>query len=56
MATQEIVLGTDSWTFWTGNDQQPWLDDPREAKVFTSRSIWKSPPSSYMSEIPKSRG
>ena len=41
MATQEIVLGTDSWTFWTGNDQQPWLDDPREAKVFTSaREAW----------------
>ena len=42
MATQEIVLGTDSGTFWTGRDQEPWLDDPREAKVFASpRQAWR---------------
>ena len=43
MTAHDIVLGTDSGTFWTGNDSQPWLDDPREAKVFSSpREAWQA--------------
>lgn len=43
MTAHDIVLGTDSGTFWTGNDSQPWLDDPRKAKVFASpREAWQA--------------
>jgi len=43
MARQEIVLGTDSGTFWTGKTPEPWRDDPREAKVFASpREAWRA--------------
>ena len=43
MSREEIVLGTDSGTFWTGRAQEPWLNDPREAKVFTSpRRAWRA--------------
>ena len=43
MAREEIVLGTDSGTFWTGRNPEPWRDDPREAKVFTSpREAWRA--------------
>ena len=43
MAREEIVLGTDSGTFWTGRTPEPWRDDPREAKVFTSpREVWRA--------------
>ena len=43
MATREIVLGTDSGTFWTGRDDYPWLDDPSVAHVFASpREAWRT--------------
>lgn len=41
MAAQEIVLGTDSGIFWTGQTEGPWTDDPADARVFTSpREAW----------------
>lgn len=41
MAAQEIVLGTDSGTFWTGRSEDPWIDDPSAAGVFASpREAW----------------
>lgn len=41
MAAQEIVLGTDSGTFWTGRSEDPWIDDPAVARVFASpREAW----------------
>jgi hypothetical protein len=41
MAAQEIVLGTDSGTFWTGQAEDPWIDNPAVARVFASpREAW----------------
>jgi hypothetical protein len=41
MAAQEIVLGTDNGTFWTGRAEDPWIDDPVVAHVFPSpREAW----------------
>lgn len=41
MAAQEIVLGTNSGTFWTGRSEDPWIDDPAVARVFASpREAW----------------
>jgi hypothetical protein len=41
MTAQEIVLGTDTGTFWTGQTEGHWTDDPADARVFTSpREAW----------------
>ena len=41
MAAQEIILGTDSGTFWTGGTEAPWIDDPAAARDFVSpREAW----------------
>lgn len=41
MAAQEIVLGTDNGTFWTGRAEDPWIDDPAVSHVFASpREAW----------------
>jgi len=38
-----IVLGTDSATFYTGAELEPWTDDAREAQVFSDPSeAWRA--------------
>jgi hypothetical protein len=43
MPAHEIVLGNVKGTFWTGRNSEPWLPDPRTAKVFASpREAWQA--------------
>jgi len=43
MSSREIVLGTDSGTFWTDNPTAPWSSDPHDAQIFASpRDAWNT--------------
>ena len=43
MATQAIVLSSDSGTFWTGASDGRWSDDPTQAETFASpREAWRA--------------
>ena len=59
MGQAKIVLGTDSGSFWTGLDSEPWSDDPLDAAVYTDpREAWttalalRSTNSDYLEDSP----